>query len=130
MDFLIHLLGKDTWEILGNPSPRDFPRALLSADGFPILSPVLLEDGSIQTISNPMQQSNEHSFLWSPTNQHTQSMANLHRSKVATRMNAVIAAHSLTFLIAWNLRHPRPLQKQCRHQFSSLVSGQAQTNLN
>ena len=57
-------------------------------------------------------------------------MANLHRSKVTTRMNAVIAAHSLTFLIAWNLRHPRPLQKQCRHQFSSLVSGQAQTNLN
>ena len=57
-------------------------------------------------------------------------MANLHRSKVTRRMNAVIAAHSLTFLIAWNLRHPRPLQKQCRHQFSSLGSGQAQTNLN
>ena len=48
-------------------------------------------------------QCNTDSF-WSPTNT-AQSMANLHRSKVTTRMNSVIAAHSLTFLIVGIFNH-------------------------
>ena len=69
-----------------------------------------------------------HSF-WSPTNQHSSKWL------IFTGRRWPRGSTLSFFNISerWNLqslhRHRHPLQ-QCRHQFSSFDSGQAQTNLN